>query len=143
MAIEAQLSEEVGPFRRDLVETIGPSIGQTLLRTGSVAIITAFGAIIVYVGFRFQFDYAVFAIAALMHDVLIVSGIFAILGLTIGVEVDQLFVVAILTIIGFSVNDTVVIYDRIRENSRKLLSRKTRFPEVVNISVIDLTIRIR
>ena len=135
LALEGQLETEIGPFRRDLVETIGPSIGQTLLRTGSLALVVAFAAIVVYVGFRFQFDYAVFAIAALLHDVLIVAGIFAILGLTLGVEVDQLFVVAMLTIIGFSVNDTVVIYDRIRENSRRLLSRKTRFPEVVNVSV--------
>ncbi|WP_017324859.1 protein translocase subunit SecF [Synechococcus sp. PCC 7336] len=135
LAVEAQMSAEVGPFRRDRVETIGPTIGKTLLRTGLLAIVVAFAAIVVYVSFRFQFDYAVFAIAALMHDVLIVAGIFAMLGLTLGVEVDQLFVVSILTIIGFSVNDTVVIYDRIRENSRRLLSRKTRFPDVVNISV--------
>ena len=133
--LEKILTEEVGPFRRDLVETIGPAIGETLLKTGLLAIVVAFTAIVVYVSVRFQVDYAIFAIVALMHDILITAGIFAILGITLGVEVDQLFVVAMLTIIGFSVNDTVVIYDRIRENSRRLLSRKTRFPEVVNISL--------
>ncbi len=88
-----------------------------------------------YVGFRFQFDYAIFAVIALLHDIVITAGIFALLGLTLGVEVDSLFLVALLTILGFSVNDTVVIYDRIRENSRKLISRRVGFAEVVNISI--------
>ena len=135
LELESALTEEVGTFRRDLVETVGPAIGETLLKTGLLAIVVAFAAIVLYVSIRFQVDYAVFAIAALMHDIVITAGVFAILGITIGVEVDQLFVVAMLTIIGFSVNDTVVIYDRIRENSRRLLSRKTGFPDVVNISV--------
>jgi preprotein translocase subunit SecF len=135
LKLEKDLREQVGEFRRDRVETIGPTIGQTLLTKGLLALVVAFSLIALYVGLRFQFDYAAFAIAALFHDILITTGIFAILGLAIGVEIDQLFVVALLTIIGFSINDTVVIYDRIRENSRRLLSRKTRFPEVVNISV--------
>ncbi|HEY9658841.1 MAG TPA: protein translocase subunit SecF, partial [Allocoleopsis sp.] len=75
----------------------------------------SFVGIMVYLSFRFQLDYAVFAIIALLHDVLITVGIFAILGITLGIEVDSLFIVALLTIVGFSVNDTVVIYDRIRE----------------------------
>ncbi|MEB3292399.1 MAG: protein translocase subunit SecF, partial [Synechococcales bacterium] len=77
--------------------------------------LVSFAGIIVYLAFRFQWDYAAFAIVALFHDVLITSGVFAILGLTLGVEVDSLFIVALLTIVGFSVNDTVVIYDRVRE----------------------------
>ena len=68
-----------------------------------------------YLSLRFQFDYAVFAILALLHDVLLTIGIFAIFGLLFGIEIDSLFIVALLTIVGFSVNDTVVIYDRIRE----------------------------
>ena len=135
LGLETALTEDVGTFRRDLVETVGPAIGETLLKSGLLAILAAFAAIVVYVSIRFQLDYAVFAIAALLHDILITAGVFAILGLLLGVEVDQLFVVAMLTIIGFSVNDTVVIYDRIRENSRRLLSRKTTFSDVVNISV--------
>ncbi|MEO0852028.1 MAG: protein translocase subunit SecF [Cyanobacteria bacterium J06648_11] len=133
--IEATLRETVGEFRRDRDETVGPTIGATLLQAGLLSLFVAFTAIIVYVGFRFQFDYAAFAIAALFHDVAIVTGLFAILGLVVGVEVDSLFIVALLTIVGFSVNDTVVIYDRIRENSRKMLSRKVTFAEVVNVSV--------
>jgi preprotein translocase subunit SecF len=76
--------------------------------------VSLFG-IIVYLSIRFQFDYAFFAIVALLHDVLVTVGVFSILGLVAGVEVDSLFIVALLTIVGFSVNDTVVIYDRIRE----------------------------
>ena len=72
-----------------------------------------------YLSIRFQFDYALFAILALFHDVSITAGVFAVLGLVVGLEVDSLFLVALLTIIGFSVNDTVVIYDRIRETIAK------------------------
>jgi preprotein translocase subunit SecF len=79
------------------------------------AIGLSFGLILLYLTFRFKFDYAFFAFVALFHDVFITTGIFSFLGLVGGVEIDSLFVVAILTIIGFSVNDTVVIYDRIRE----------------------------
>lgn len=90
-------------------------MGRQLFQSGMLALVLSFGGILLYLTFRFQFDYAFFAFIALFHDVLITVGIFSILGLVQGIEVDSLFVVAILTIIGFSVNDTVVIYDRIRE----------------------------
>ena len=86
-----------------------------MFQNGLLAIAISFGLILLYLTFRFKFDYAFFAFVALFHDVFITVGIFSILGLAAGVEIDSLFVVAILTIIGFSVNDTVVIYDRIRE----------------------------
>jgi len=94
---------------------VGPVIGQQLLSSGLIALLVSFAGIIVYLSLRFQLDYAIFAIVALFHDVLITTGIFGILGLVQGTEVDSLFIVALLTITGFSVNDTVVIYDRIRE----------------------------
>lgn len=96
-------------------DTVGPTIGRQLLTSGLLALIVSFAGIIIYLSLRFQFDYAFFAIVALFHDVLITTGFFSILGLVQGVEVDSLFIVALLTITGFSVNDTVVIYDRIRE----------------------------
>ncbi len=135
LEVEAELRETIGEFRRDRVDTVGPRIGAGLLGTGLLAVTVTFALIVVYVGFRFQFDYAIFAVIALLHDIVITAGIFALLGLTLGVEVDSLFLVALLTILGFSVNDTVVIYDRIRENSRKLISRRVGFAEVVNISI--------
>jgi preprotein translocase subunit SecF len=96
-------------------DTVGPTIGRQLLTSGLLALIVSFAGIMIYLSLRFQFDYALLAIVALFHDVLITTGFFSILGLVQGVEVDSLFIVALLTITGFSVNDTVVIYDRIRE----------------------------
>ena len=116
--LETALSSAIGQFdsERTQIDTVGPTIGKELFISGLMALVASFAGIILYLSFRFQFDYALFAILALFHDALITAGIFAILGLVAGVEVDSLFLVALLTIIGFSVNDTVVIYDRIREN---------------------------
>ncbi len=118
--LQDALSKELGAFdpQKTQIDTVGPTIGRQLFTSGLLALVLSFVGIMVYVGFRFQPDFAVFAIVALFHDVLITVGIFAILGLTLGIEVDSLFVVALLTIVGFSVNDTVVIYDRIRETTQ-------------------------
>ncbi len=115
--LQNALSEKLGSFdpQKTQIDTVGPTIGRELFRSGVIALIVSFVGIIIYLSFRFQLDYAIFAIIALFHDVLITVGIFSILGLVAGIEVDSLFIVALLTITGFSVNDTVVIYDRIRE----------------------------
>lgn len=117
-ALLSSISEAIGQFDSKTVQidSVGPTIGEELFVSGILALLLAFFGIIVYLSIRFQFDYAFFAIAALFHDVLVTAGVFSLLGLTLGLEVDSLFLVALLTIIGFSVNDTVVIYDRIREN---------------------------
>ena len=111
------LSTEFGKFDPDStqIDTVGPTLGRRIFTSGLSALLVAFFGITVYLTFRFQLDYAVFAFVALFHDILVTVGIFSILGLVAGVEVDSLFLVALLTIIGFSVNDTVVIYDRVRE----------------------------
>ena len=113
----SSLEEKIGTFdpQKTQIDTVGPTVGKELFRSGILALLLSFGGIILYLTVRFQLDYAIFAIVALLHDVLVTAGVFAILGLVIGVEVDSLFLVALLTIVGFSVNDTVVIYDRIRE----------------------------
>lgn len=115
--LQQQLSEAIGKFDPESIQidTVGPTIGKELFVSGLLALIVAFFGIIVYLSIRFKFDYAIFAILALFHDVLITAGVFSLLGLLAGIEVDSLFLVALLTITGFSVNDTVVIYDRIRE----------------------------
>lgn len=115
--LESVLSEKLGKFdpQKTQNDTVGPTLGRELFQNGLSAIAISFGLILLYLSVRFKFDYAFFAFIALFHDILITTGIFSILGLVDGVEVDSLFVVGILTIIGFSVNDTVVIYDRIRE----------------------------
>ena len=115
--LQTALSEKIGAFapKSTQIDTVGPTLGKQLFTSGLLAIFISFAGITIYLTFRFQLDYAFFAFVALFHDVFITVGIFSILGLVQGVEVDSLFVVAILTIIGFSVNDTVVIYDRVRE----------------------------
>ncbi|MCP6757554.1 MAG: protein translocase subunit SecF [Fischerella sp. CENA71] len=115
--LQNALSEKIGNFdqQKTQIDTVGPTIGRELLKTGILALVVSFVGITIYLSFRFQLDYAIFAIVALFHDVLITVGTFSILGLVAGIEVDSLFIVALLTITGFSVNDTVVIYDRIRE----------------------------
>lgn len=115
--LQNALSQKIGDFalQATQIDTVGPTIGRQLLSSGLLALIVSFVGITIYISLRFQLDFAVLAIVALLHDVLITVGVFAILGLVLGVEVDSLFIVALLTITGFSVNDTVVIYDRIRE----------------------------
>ncbi|MGD1918721.1 MAG: protein translocase subunit SecF [Pleurocapsa sp.] len=114
----SSLTNAIGEFddKTVQIDSVGPTIGEELFISGILALLVAFFGIIVYLSIRFQFDYALFAIAALFHDVIITAGIFSFLGLVFGIEADSLFLVSLLTIIGFSVNDTVVIYDRIREN---------------------------
>ncbi len=115
--LQAALSEKVGKFnpKTTQIDTVGPTLGKQLFSSGLLALIVSFAGIAIYLSFRFQLDYAAFAIVALLHDVLITVGMFSIFGLIFNMEVDSLFIVALLTIVGFSVNDTVVIYDRVRE----------------------------
>ena len=131
----SSISEAIGAFDSKTVQidSVGPTIGEELFVSGILALLVAFAGIIAYLSIRFQFDYALFAIAALFHDVVITAGVFSLLGLTIGLEADSLFLVALLTIIGFSVNDTVVIYDRIRENL--VASPEKTINEVVDSAV--------
>ncbi|MDY6898509.1 MAG: protein translocase subunit SecF [Cyanobacteriota bacterium] len=115
--LQKALSEKIGTFdsQKSQIDTVGPTLGRQLFITGITSLIVAFTGIIIYLSIRFQRDYAIFAIVATFHDILMTTGIFSIFGLLFGLEVDSLFIVALLTITGFSVNDTVVIYDRIRE----------------------------
>jgi preprotein translocase subunit SecF len=116
------------------VSSVGPTLSSELFRLSFIALIVAILGMIAYISFRFEFKYAVSAIAGLIHDVLFVMGVFSILGLFYNVEVDGLFLTAILTVIGYSVNDTIVTYDRIRENLR-YYGKKMTFGEIVDASV--------
>ncbi len=131
----------------DRFETIGPTIGAELKQKSAYAMIAVIIAIILYIAWAFRkvakpvssWKYGIAAIVALVHDVTIPTGVFAVLGVVAGVEVDILFVTALLTILGYSVNDTIVVFDRTREN----LSRdhwKHEFEWIVNASVNE-TIR--
>ncbi|MBD2100222.1 protein translocase subunit SecF [Leptolyngbya sp. FACHB-261] len=135
--VQQKLQQAVGEFdpAQSQIEVVGPLLGSQLLTQGLLALILSFAGIIVYLSLRFQFDYAFFAIVALLHDVLITTGLFAFLGLVFSKEVDSLFIVALLTIVGFSVNDTVVIYDRIRENLTLPSSTNKSFGQITDESV--------
>jgi preprotein translocase subunit SecF len=101
------------------VNTIGPTLGSQLLRGSLISLLVSFALIAAYISFRYDGIYAALALLCLAHDVLITCGVFAWLGLLRGVEVDSLFAVALITVAGYSVNDTVVVFDRIRELRRE------------------------
>ena len=126
----------------ELISTtsVGPTLGKELFKNSLVAVILACLGIVAYLSFRFQFDFALAAIIALIHDITFVVGVFAILSMFFNVQIDGLFITAILTIIGFSVNDTVVIFDRIRENIR-YYSKKMTFGEIVDASITQTIAR--
>lgn len=120
--IVESLNKVLGPIKASdtQINTIGPLLGSQLLRSSLLALIVSFAGIAIYISLRYARLYAAMALMCLVHDVILTSGIFAWLGLLAGVEVDSLFVVALLTIAGYSVNDTVVIFDRIREQQQVL-----------------------
>jgi preprotein translocase subunit SecF len=120
--IKTALAEKFGEMPEELrFETVGPTLGKELLLKTIVAIILAAGFILAYVAWRFKdLKFGVCAILAMFHDSFILLGSFSLLGHFFGVEVDTLFVTAVLTLLSFSVHDTVVVYDRIRESQKKL-----------------------
>ena len=114
-------------FRR--VENVGPKVSSELLRSGIIAISLSLAAMLFYIWIRFEWQFSVGSIIALFHDVIITVGIFSILSL----EINLSIIAAVLTIVGYSMNDTVVIYDRIRENLPKFT--KLNISEIANLSV--------
>ncbi len=114
------------PFVVDSVTEIGPSIGDRLQRDAALAILLAMGGIITYIAFRFEFRFGIAAAVATFHDVLVVLAIFTLMGK----EINLLLVTALLTLSGYSLNDTVVVFDRIRENLRK--RKRETLQEVIN-----------
>jgi preprotein translocase subunit SecF len=111
------------------VEFVGPQVGSDLRVQGALAMVFALIGILIYVAVRFKWKFSVGAVAATVHDVIIVIGFFSLLGL----EFDLTVLAAVLAIIGYALNDTVVIFDRIRENFRKV--RKTGAEEIMNLSI--------
>ncbi len=116
------------------VSSVGATLGKELFKMSLLALALAILGMTIYISLRFKFDYALAAILGLVHDVIFVVGVFSILGIFCDVQVDGLFLTAILTIIGYSINDTVVTFDRIRENLR-YYGKKMSFGEIVDASV--------
>jgi len=116
-------------YRR--VEFVGPQVSSELVRAGALALGLALAAMLIYIWFRFEWQFSVGAVTALVHDVILTFGFFAITGL----EFNLSIVAAILTIVGYSMNDTVVVYDRVRENLRKY--KKMDLKELIDLSIND------
>lgn len=141
--LKSYLKEKFGEVTERRVEFVGPVIGSELRQKAIIAVLLASVMIVLYIAFSFRkipkpassWRFGVTAVLALIHDILVVVGVFAILGKFLRVEVDTLFVTALLTVIGFSVHDTIVVFDRIRENLTKHMGRK--FIDVTNLSVIQ------
>jgi preprotein translocase subunit SecF len=115
--------------------SIGPALAKELLSNGLLALVLAYILIVGYLTFRFQFDFAVCAVVALLHDTLFLFGMFAMFSRLYNTEIDSLFITALLTVIGFSVHDTIVVFDRIRENLRVYYTKKLPFVTIMNMSV--------
>jgi len=129
VALLESVSDTEVELRR--IEFVGPAVGEELREQGGLAMLLALGVVMLYVGFRFQLKFAIGAVVALAHDVLFVLGYFSVLGL----EFDLTVLAALLAVIGYSLNDTIVVSDRIRENFRKL--RRMSAMEVIDVSLTE------
>ena len=127
--VEAALLEVVPDIQFVSVESVGPKVSGELITTAIIAVVLAIGAVLVYIWLRFEWQFAVGAVVALVHDVILTIGIFS----ELQIKFDLAIIAALLTIVGYSLNDTVVVFDRVRENLRKY--KKRPLSEVLNISI--------
>jgi preprotein translocase subunit SecF len=138
--IQSQLKDQLGNFTELRFDSVGPTIGQEVTQAGTYAVVAASVAILIFFILAFRsvpnaFRYGIAAVAAMLHDILVTAGIFALLGYGLGWEVDALFLTAILTVIGYSVHDTIIVFDRIRENLPRY--RSEPFDTVCNRSLLE------
>jgi protein-export membrane protein SecD/preprotein translocase SecF subunit len=139
-AVQQQIREKLGNFTELQFGSVGPAIGQEVTQAAGYAVLAAAGAIMVFLIFAFRsvtnaFRYGVAAVVAMLHDVLVTTGLFALAGVLLGWEVDALFLTAILTVIGYSVHDTIIVFDRLRENVPRW--RSEPFEVVCNRSILE------
>jgi preprotein translocase SecF subunit len=128
-AVEAALQEAVPDIEFTAVESVGPTVSGELIQTAAIAVILAILAVLVYIWLRFEWQFALGAVLALVHDVILTIGIFS----ELQIRFDLAIIAALLTIVGYSLNDTVVVFDRVRENLIKY--KKRPLSEVMNISI--------
>jgi len=139
-ALAAAFRTRFGDFTELRFESVGPSVGASVSRNAAVAVAMAALGILLYLWFAFRavphpLRYGICAVIAMLHDVLVITGLASIAGKVLGMEADALFLTALLTIIGFSVHDTIVVFDRIRENVGRL--RGLSFERIVGHSVVQ------
>ncbi len=140
IALRQNLEERFGPATELQFRSVGPTVGREVTRAATVAVAVAALAILGFIIVAFRrvphpFRFGICAIIAMIHDILVTTGLFSIAGLVLGWEVDALFLTALLTVIGFSVQDTIVVFDRIRENTPK--RRGEPFETIVNRSLLE------
>lgn len=146
-ALQDSLNKSLGKTEELRFETVGPTIGEETTRNAFIAVVVASLAIIIYIALSFRhipkpyssWKFGICAVITLIHDVLLVVGIFSLLGHFFNIEVDSLFITALLTIMGFSIHDSIVVYDRIRENLRKMAGED--FASIVNYSIVQTLAR--
>ena len=127
--VEAALQQVVPDIQFTSVESVGPKVSGELIQTAIIAVVLAIGAVLVYIWMRFEWQFAVGAVVALVHDVALTIGVFS----ELQIQFDLAIIAALLTIVGYSLNDTVVVFDRVRENLRKYKQKPLR--EVLNLSI--------
>ncbi|MEW5957471.1 MAG: protein translocase subunit SecF, partial [Chloroflexota bacterium] len=142
--IEERLRNQLGDFQELRFDSVGPTVGREVTQAGAYAVGAAALAILLFLIFAFRsvafaFRYGVAAIVAMVHDILTTTGLFALAGLAFGWEVDALFLTALLTVIGYSVHDTIIVFDRLRENLPRW--RTEPFEVVCNRSVLETLTR--
>jgi preprotein translocase SecF subunit len=135
-----QIEAQLGPAEELRFESVGPAVGAEVTRTAAIAVAVAAFFILAFIVFAFRkvpnaFRFGVCAIIAMIHDILVTVGLFSLAGLVLNWEADALFLTAVLTVIGFSVQDTIVVFDRIRENTPK--RRGESFETIVNRSLLE------
>lgn len=128
-SVEAALKTVRPDIKFVSVESVGPKVSGELIKTAVIAVILAIGAVLVYIWLRFEWQFAAGAVLALVHDVILTIGVFS----ELQIRFDLAIIAALLTIVGYSLNDTVVVFDRVRENLRKY--KKRPLNEVLNISI--------
>ena len=128
-AVDAIRQDLEGEFEIRRVEIVGPQVSRELIQTGLLAVVAAISSMLIYIWFRFEWQFSVGAVMALVHDVILTIGVFSLLQLDFNLSI----LAAILTIVGYSMNDTVVVYDRVRENLRKY--KKMDISELLDIAI--------
>lgn len=131
LAIEEALRNVDAGMQFPLVESVGPKVSGELIQKATIAVITAISVVLFYIWIRFEWQFSLGAVAALVHDVVLTLGIFS----ALQIKFDLAIIAALLTIVGYSLNDTVVVFDRVRENLTKF--RKPRLGEILNLSIND------
>ncbi|PIE11371.1 MAG: protein translocase subunit SecF [Rhodobacterales bacterium] len=128
-AVETALQDVAPDIRFTSVESVGPTVSGELIRTAIIAVATAIAAVLVYIWLRFEWQFALGAVVALVHDVVLTLGVFS----ELQIRFELAIIAALLTIVGYSLNDTVVVFDRVRENLRRFKSKPLK--EVLNLSI--------